>query len=56
MIVKVYQTTTYELVKSTHDEHYYRELMRLKFNLVHLLAPTEKRIQQKINFFLPSMK
>ncbi|ADX06066.1 hypothetical protein 162285156 [Organic Lake phycodnavirus 1] len=51
MIVKVFNTNTYEVVKSINETHYYREIMRLKLNILNLLYPTEKRIQHKINFF-----
>jgi len=30
MIVKVFNTNTYEVVKSINETHYYREIMRLK--------------------------
>jgi mannose-6-phosphate isomerase class I len=51
MIVKVYNTNKYVVVKSLNELHYYREIMRLKLNHINHQENTKKRIQDKINFF-----
>jgi hypothetical protein len=56
MIVKLYNTTTYQVVKAVNESHYYREIMRLKFNVTQTIEPTPKRIQNKINYFLSNIQ
>ena len=51
MIVKVYNENKYMVIKSCNETAYYREIMRLKLNMVNKVDDAKTKIQKKINFF-----